>query len=57
MLRDRNLPEIKRTDFKAVVGPMIRDQFNVALRNDLPGVDGSGVRGWKNVKLVQSVPG
>ena len=56
LLKDRNLPEIKRSDFKAVVGPMIRQEYNVALRNDLPGVDGHGVRGWKNVRLLQTAP-
>ena len=54
LLRARELPDIKRSDFKAVVGPLIRDQFNVALRNDL---DGAGVRGWKGVRLLQSMPG
>jgi hypothetical protein len=53
LLRARGLADIKRSDFKAVVGPLIRDQFNVALRNDL---DNAGVRGWKGVRL-QSVPG
>jgi hypothetical protein len=55
LLKQRELPDIKRSDFKAVVGPLIREQFNVALRNDLPGV-GSGVRGWKGVKLLQTLP-
>ena len=54
LLRARELPDIKRSDFKAVVGPLITSQFNVALRNDLAG---AGVRGWKNVRLVQSRPG
>ena len=53
LLKQRDLPDIKRSDFKAVVGPLIRAQFNVALRNDL---DGAGVRGWKNVRLIQSMP-
>jgi hypothetical protein len=57
LLKERELPDIKRCDFKAVVGPLIREEFNVALRNDLSGVEGSGVRGWKGVKLVQSAPG
>jgi len=57
LLKQRELPDIKRSDFKAVVGPLIREQFNVALRNDLPGPDSCGVRGWKNVKLLsQTVP-
>jgi len=54
LLKQRELPDIKRDDFKAVVGPLIRDQFNVTLRNDL---DGAGGRGWKNVRMVQSGPG
>jgi len=53
LLKERDLPDIKRSDFKAVVVPLIKDQFNVCLRNDL---DGAGVRGWKGVKL-QSLPG
>ena len=57
LLKERDLPNIKRSDFKAVAGPLIREQFDVALRNDLPGTDGGGVRGWKNVKLVRTVPG
>jgi hypothetical protein len=54
LLKERNLPDIKRSDFKAVVGPLIREQFDVALRNDLCLGEKSGLRGWKNVKLVQA---
>ena len=57
LLKQRELPDIKRSEFKAVVGPLIHDQFNVALRNDLPGVDGGSVRSWKGVRLLQTVPG
>jgi hypothetical protein len=56
LLKQRELPDIKRSEFKQVVGPLIREEFKVALRNDLPGLDGSGVRGWKGVKLLQSAP-
>ena len=55
LLKQRAIPGIKRSDFKAVVVPLMRDQFNVALRNDL-GMDGGGVRGWKDVMLRQTVP-
>jgi len=48
LLKERELPDIKRSDFRAVVGPLITSSFNVCLRNDL---DGAGVRGWKGVKL------
>jgi len=54
LLKERELPDIKRSDFKAVVAPLIREQFNVALRNDL---DGGGGRGWKGVKMLQTGPG
>ena len=48
---------IKRSDFKAVVEPIIRDQFNVCLRNDLRIDERSGVRGWKNVRYSgQTLP-
>jgi len=55
-LKKRDLEPVKRSDFKAIVAPMIRDEFNVCLRNDLV-VDGKpGNRGWKNVRLRQTVP-
>jgi len=53
LLKERDLPDIKRSDFKAVVVPLIKNQFNVCLRNDLAG---AGVRGWKGV-AIQSRPG
>ena len=49
LLKKRDLPDIKRSDFKAVVGPLITENFNVCLRNDL---DGAGGRGWKGVKML-----
>ena len=56
LLKQQNLDVIKRPEFKAMVTPIIQDEFAVGLRNDLV-VDGkSGIRGWKNVRLVQSVP-
>jgi hypothetical protein len=56
LLKQRDLPDIKRSDFKAIVTPLIREQFHVALRNDLPSDGVAGVRGWKNVGLVQAGP-
>jgi hypothetical protein len=49
LLRERDLPDIKRSEFKAVVGPLMREKFDCGLRNDL---DGAGVRGWKGVRLL-----
>jgi hypothetical protein len=31
LLKQRELPDIKRSEFKAVVGPLIKEDFNVAL--------------------------
>jgi hypothetical protein len=57
LLKQRELPDVKRSNFKAVVVPLIKDEFDVALRNDLV-VDGrQGVRGWKNVRLSQAATG
>ncbi len=56
MLKQRSLEPLKRSDFKAIVVPLIRDQFNVALRNDLVVDERQGVRGWKNLRLSQTVP-
>ena len=51
LLKQSELEPLKRSDFKGMVVPMIRDGFNVALRNDLV-VDGrQGVRGWKNLRI------
>jgi hypothetical protein len=56
LVKQKELVPVKRSDFKAMVIPMIKDQFNTGLRNDLV-VDGrSGQRGWKNVRL-QALPG
>jgi hypothetical protein len=51
-LKQQNHEAIKRSDFKAVVEPLIRDQFNICLRNDLRIDDHRGVRGWKNVRYA-----
>jgi len=55
LLKQRELAPVKRSDFKAMVVPIIKGELDVSLRNDLV-VDGrQGVRGWKNVRL-QSLP-
>ena len=40
LLNQRELPGIKFSGSKAAVTPLIRKEFNVALRKELPGVDG-----------------
>jgi hypothetical protein len=55
ILKKQELNQLKRSDFKAIVTPLIRDQFNIGFRNDLV-VDGrAGTRGWKNMRL-QAMP-
>lgn len=55
ILKKKELEQVKRSDFKALVTPLIKGEYNVCLRNDLV-IDGrSGQRGWKNVNL-QSLP-
>jgi len=53
----RELQPIKRSDFKAMVVPLIKDEFDVALRNDLVVDARQGVRGWKNLRMNQTMPG
>jgi hypothetical protein len=54
LLKQGELESVRR-EFKAMVGPLIRDQFDVALRNDLVVDEGQGVRGWKNLRLSQTM--
>ena len=57
LVKEKDLPDIKRSDFKAVVTPLIRQTFDVALRNDLDRSESGGVRGWKGLRMVQTAPG
>jgi hypothetical protein len=56
MIKRQELNRLKRSDFKAIVTPLIRDEFNVGFRNDLVVGGNAGIRGWKNVRL-QAKPG
>jgi len=56
LLKQRELGPVKRSNFKAMVVPIIKGELDVSLRNDLV-VDGKqGIRGWKNLRL-QALPG
>jgi len=56
LLKERELAPVKRSDFKAMVVPIIKDEYSVSLRNDLE-VDGKqGIHGWKNVRLNHALP-
>lgn len=57
LAKQQNLEVIKRSEFKAMMVPLIQDQFGICLRNDLQIDERQGVRGWKNVKLLsQTTP-
>src|SRR5271170_6598838 len=52
LLKQRDLPDIKRSEFKAVVGSLIRDQFDLGLRNDLISQQSQVQQcGWKGLRL------
>ena len=52
LLKQRDLTDMKRSEFKAVVVPLIREQFDLGLRNDLV-CQQSQVQqcGWKGLRL------
>ncbi len=57
LAKQNNLDPLKRSDFKAMVVPFVQEKFAVCLRNDLKIDERSGVRGWKNVGMIQTGPG
>lgn len=57
LVKQNNLEPVKRSDFKAMVAPFVQEKFAVCLRNDLKIDERTGVRGWKNVGMVQTGPG
>jgi hypothetical protein len=50
IVRERELVPIKRSQFKDLVSPIIRERFGSGLRGDLV-VDGRYQRGWKDLAL------
>jgi hypothetical protein len=55
LLKQENLEPVKRASFKAMVVSMIKDQFEVCLRNDLQVDERAGVRGWKRFAIGSAV--
>jgi len=56
LLKLQNLEPVKRCEFKAMVTPLMKERFDICLRNDLRIDERTGVRGWKHVALVQAAP-
>jgi hypothetical protein len=54
IVRERELVPIKRSVFKDLISPIIRERFGSGLRGDLV-VDGRYQRGWKDLALNDGV--
>jgi hypothetical protein len=54
IIRERELVPIKRSVFKDLVSPIIRERFGSGLRGDLV-MDGRYQRGWKDLALNAGV--
>jgi len=50
----RQLGQVKRSQFKATMVDLMREQFGVGLRRDVPDASGKQQEAWKGVKLVES---
>lgn len=44
MVHQQGLEPIKRSDFKAMVGPLVQEKFGICLRNDLKIDERQGMR-------------
>lgn len=51
-LKQRHLPKVKRHEFKNLVPPMIREEFDLGIRNDLEKECG-GSSGWKGIRALK----
>jgi hypothetical protein len=49
--RSQNQPPLTRQEFKQLVAEVIREQFNVGLRHDVPTETGKQGHGWFGVRL------
>jgi hypothetical protein len=52
MAKQRELEPIRRSQFRALIMPLVRESFDVGLRNDLCLNENQSV-GWKNVRLIE----
>ena len=56
LLKERELAPVKRSDFKAMVVPIVKQEFDCSPRNDLVVDVKQGIRGWKNIRLNHALP-
>jgi len=52
LAKRRELQPLRRSCFKSIMQPLIREAFNVALRNDLHSSESKQVCGWKDLRVV-----
>lgn len=52
-LKRKDITPPKRELFKGLVAPVIREEFDLGLRNDLPGADNKQKCGWKGLKPAE----
>ena len=52
-LRKRNMAPVKRSIFKNLVPSVIQQQYDLRIRNDLPGEASGGIhRGWRGIGIL-----
>ena len=49
--RDHQMQPLTRQEFKGLVAEVIREEFNLGLRHDIPGENGKQRHGWSGVRL------
>ena len=54
--RSKGLSALERADFKNVVAEVIREEFDLKLRRDVPGENGKQQEGWKGLNLRFGTP-
>jgi len=51
-LKGKQMEPLKRCVFKPMIAPLIREQFDLGLRNDLLGENQRQTSGWKNLRAM-----
>lgn len=54
--RSKGLNALERAEFKTIVAEVIREEFDLKLRHDVPGLNGKAQEGWKGLNLRLGTP-
>jgi hypothetical protein len=54
--RSKGLNALERSEFKTIVAEVIREEFDLKLRHDVPGLNGKAQEGWKGLNLRFGTP-